>query len=232
MIKIKTFDLEWKKNAIPYLEKAFTSFKPRAEFLNKNIEAREQVLSDDEQPNILEVRTQLSTYTNKLNDFDLVFESCPNYQEIKEVMNRIVDYVSTIAVSSQVTFVTFATDITGKKMGIKHLHPKMNGDRCNVLTFGIPLYLGEMPPSFDISLSENHWPTRYYIDYSRIRNLNLSYMKLNLPMDGSIFSMQFDGSRHPHYITYTDSVYMWFVFDGVEFKDKRDIGNQLLISYF
>ena len=71
----------------------------------------------------------------------------------------------------------------------------------------------------------------YYVDYKRIRDLDLSYMKLNMPMDGSIFHMQFDGSRHPHVITYTDSVFMWFVFDGVEFKDQRDIGNGLNIKF-
>ncbi len=234
-MKVQTFDLEWKNEAIPFLKEAFASFKPRSEFLKKNAESRELALESNEQANILEVRTALAPYTDKLGDFDKVFESCPQYAEIRKTMDYIVSYVSEVAVSSQVSFVTFATDITNAEMGIKHLHPKMNGDRCNVLTFGIPLYIGKTPPSFDIHVSENQWPARYYVDYSRIKDLNLSYMKLVLPTDGSIFHMQFDGSRHPHVITYTDSVYMWFVFVGVEFKeelkDKRDIGHNLSVRF-
>lgn len=230
-MKIQTYDLDWKMAAIPFITEAFTSFKPRSEFLKKNAESRELHLASNEQANILEVRTDLCPYTDKLGDFDKVFEACPQYTEIKKTMDTIIAYVSEVAVSAQVSFVTFASDITNAEMGIKHLHPKMNGDRCNVMTFGIPLYLGKNAPSFDIHISENQWPARYYVDYSRIRDLNLSYMKLVLPMDGSIFHMQFDGSRHPHVITYSDSVFMWFVFDGVEFKDKRDLGSSLSVHF-
>jgi hypothetical protein len=229
-MKVQTYDLDWKKSAIPFITQAFSSFKPRSEFLKKNAEVRQQNLASNEQANILEVKTHLSPYTNKLVDFDKVFELCPNYTEIRKTMNNIIAYVSEVAICSQVSFVTFATDITNAEMGIRHLHPKMNGDRCNVMTFGIPLYLGKNAPSFDIHISENQWPARYYVDYSRIRDLNLSYMKLILPMDGSIFHMQFDGSRHPHVITYSDSIFMWFVFDGVEFKDQRDLGSSLSLQ--
>lgn len=230
-MKVQTYDLEWKQQATPFIKQAFSAFKPRAEFLKRNVEAREQKLDDNEQPNILEVKTHLTEFTGQVEDFDRVFETCPNYPEIRKAMDHVLAYVSEVAVSAKATFVTFATDITGAEMGIRHLHPKMNGDRCNVMTFGIPLYIGEKAPSFDIYVNESQWPTRYYVDYKRIRDLNLSYMKLCLPMDGSIFHMQFDGSRHPHVITYTDSVFMWFVFDGVEFKDKRDIGNGLNIKF-
>jgi len=232
MKKIETFDKEWKEQATPYLKAAFEAFVPRSDFLkkSKNTDSKKLLALEDEQPNILEVSTFLAPWSGKLEDFNKVFNDCEGIEYIRSVMKEIEDYVSEHVESAKATFVTFSTDVTGASMGIRHLHPLMNGDRCNVWTFGIPLYIGEEAPSFDIHQHDELWPTRFMLDYKRIRAANLDYQKLILPKDGSIFNMQFDGSRSPHVITYTDSVYMWFVFDGVEYKDNRDTRHTLTIG--
>lgn len=232
MKKIETFDKAWKEQATPYLQKAFDAFVPRSDFLKKSkrTDSDKLLALENEQPNILEVSTGLAPWSGKLEDFNEVFDDCEGIDYIRSVMKEIEDHVSEYVSSAKATFVTFSTDVTGAEMGIRHLHPLMNGDRCNVWTFAVPLYIGEEAPTFDIHQSRKLWPTRYMLDYKRIRAANLDYQKLSVPMDGSIFNMQFDGSRNPHVITYTDSVYMWFVFDGVEYKDDRDTRYSLTIS--
>lgn len=230
--KVNTFDKEWKEQSTPFLKAAFEAFVPRSDFLKKSEKtSSEKLLSlDEEQPNILEVNTGLAPWTGKLKDFNEVFADCEGIDYIRSVMKDVENYVKEHVKSAKATFVTFATDVTGASMGIRHLHPLMNGDRCNVWTFAVPLYIGEKAPSFDIHQHDKLWPTRYILDYSRIRKANLDYTTLSVPKDGSIFNMQFDGSRNPHVVTYTDSVYMWFVFDGVEFKDGRDVRHTLTIG--
>jgi hypothetical protein len=232
MIKIKTFDKEWKEQAVPYIKQSFDAFIPRSEFLkkSKNTNSDKLLSLEDERPNILEVTTSLADPTGKLQDFNEVFNDCAGIDYIREIMKQVEDYVAEQVVSAKATFVTFASDVTGATMGIRHLHPLMNGDRCNVWSFAIPLYVGENAPTFDIHQHDEIWPTRFMLDYNRIRKANLDYTSLTMPTDGSIFNMQFDGSRSPHVITYTDSVYMWFVFDGVEFKDGRDLRHTLTIG--
>jgi len=230
--KIQTFDQQWKEQATPYLKKAFDAFVPRSEFLKKSkrTDSTKLLALESEQPNILEVKTELAPWSGKLEDFNEIFAECEGMEYIKEVMKDIEDHVAEHVTSAKATFVTFATDVTGAELGIRHLHPLMNGDRCNVWSFAVPLYLGKVAPTFDIHMHDDLWPTRYMLDYKRIRNANLDYMQLVMPKDGSIFNMQFDGARNPHVITYTDSVYMWFVFDGVEYKDSRDTRHTLTIG--
>lgn len=231
-VKMKTFDEQWKLNSMPFIQKAFDGFIPRSDFLKKstNTNSNKLLSLEEEHPNILEVKTQLASYSDKLEDFDNVFASCDGYEYIRTIMNTIIDTVKKDCTSAKSTFVTFSTDVTGSTGGIKHLHPLMNSDRCNVWTFGIPLYIGKEAPTFEVHMTDALWNTRYYIDYKRIRDANLDYMKLTLPKDGSIFTIKFDGARHPHVVTYTDSVYMWFVFDGVEYKDGRDTRDNLTIG--
>ena len=41
-----------------------------------------------------------------------------------------------------------------------------------------------------------------------------------MPKDGKILSIMFDGARSPHYIDYTDQLYAFLVFDGIEIEQK------------
>jgi hypothetical protein len=60
------------------------------------------------------------------------------------------------------------------------------------------------------------------LDYSRVKAANYNYSSHKVPLDNKVYSIRFDGSRSPHYIDYKPHVFVWFVFDGVVYKDLRD----------
>ena len=61
-------------------------------------------------------------------------------------------------------------------------------------------------------------------------NPNLhSKILLIIPKNGKVFSIQFDGARCPHYIDYTNHLYVWFVFDGIVYKkDPRKLNSFII----
>ena len=110
----------------------------------------------------------------------------------------------------------------------------MNKDRCNVWSFCIPLFIDPNEPNshkFFYEWNDNLFPPRYYVDYARLKKTKRQYSAFEVPKTGKIFSIQFDGSRCPHYIDYTGHLYAWFVFDGVEYKDSARGLKNFIIDY-
>lgn len=220
-------DQSWYIESKHQLEQSFEEFTPRAQYLstNKNVERiNRAALGHDDQPNIVSYTTRFcSEKIKNIESFDVIFGNNSKYQVIKSKLDAVENYVSQYITSAQNTFLTFSTNITGAVSGVKHLHPLINGDRCNVWSFGLPLYIDhnhlETNPEFCSTSQQETFPPRWYLDYSRVKSANYNYCGYKLPLDGKVYSIQFDGSRSPHYITYTPHVFVWFVFDGVEYKD-------------
>lgn len=227
------FDRQWFNDTVPELKAAFDEFTPRSAYLSdkKNIERINRLaLNDTEQPNIVSYQTRFCpNKTPGIESFDVIFKNNPGYALMKEKFNAVENYVSQYIKSAHTTFLTFATDVTGATLGVKHLHPLMNGDRCNVWSFCIPLYIDnnhmDKNPQFWITSQEDIFPARWYLDYDRIKSKNYNYGNFTVPLDDKIFSLRFDGSRAPHYIDYKPHVFVWFVFDGVEYHDNANRPN-------
>lgn len=224
------FNRTWFEESIPCLKQSFEEFTPRSAYLSdkKNIERINRLkLDSHEQPNILSYPTVFCPEkTPGIESFDVIFQSNSGYSLMKEKFNCIENYIGEYIVGAKNTFLTFSTDVTGAQSGAKHLHPLMNGTKCNVWSFCIPLYIDESHmdknPQFWITSQEDLFPARWYLDYDRIKSKNYNYGNFTVPLDNKVFSLRFDGTRSPHYIDYKPHVFVWFVFDGVEYKDQGD----------
>lgn len=222
------FDQNWFEESKPHLTSAFEEFTPRSAYLSdkKSIERINRLALDNtEQPNIVSYQTRFCPEkTPGIESFDVLFKDNSKFDVMKEKFTRVEEYISQYISSAHTTFLTFSTNITGAKLGVKHLHPKMNADRCNVWSFGIPLYIDpdcDDSPEFCYTSQEELFPARWYLDYDRIKAKNYHYGSFKVPLDDKIFSIRFDGARSPHYIDYKNHVFVWFVFDGVIYKDTK-----------
>lgn len=218
------------KNA---LLSAFKEFTPRSHFIAKNkaIENHNiKALDKSEQPNILSNPTTCAPHLiPNIDSFYHVFKHTPIFDLLVDKFKWVDEYVSLNINGCKNSFITFSTNITGAKIGVKHVHSLLNGDSCNVYSFAVPLYIDndcDHNANFWYNSQENLFPARYYIDYERIKKLNIQYTNIGLPRDGKILSFKFDGARSPHYIDYTNHLYAFLVFDGI------DIGNEKLGKKF
>lgn len=224
------FDKTWFEESIPQLQQSFEEFTPRSAFLSdkKSIERINRLALDQhEQPNIVSYPTRFcQEKTPGIESFDVIFKSNSKYKQMKEKFDAVENYVAEYIASANTTFLTFSTNITGAQLGVKHLHPLMNGNKCNVWSFCIPLYIDpnhmDQHPQFWITSQDELFPTRWYLDYDRIKSKNFNYGNFTVPLDNKVFSLRFDGSRSPHYIDYKPHVFVWLVFDGVTYKDIGD----------
>ena len=223
------FDDSWYTESIPQLKQSFAEFTPRSAYLSnkKNIERINRLaLDQSEQPNIVSYQTRFCPDKTKgIESFDVIFANNSKYDVIKAKLNAVEDYIAQYVNSAHTTFLTFSTDVTGANIGVKHLHPLMNRDRCNVWSFCLPLYINpdhlDKNPEFCVTSQQDPFPPRWYLDYDRIKSANYNYGSYKVPLDDKVYSIRFDGSRSPHYIDYKPHVFVWFVFDGVEFKDTK-----------
>lgn len=222
------FDKSWFDESVSQLTKTFEEFRPRSAFVsNKSSIEKNNVMALDplhEQPNIISYKTRFwQNNVENINSFDDIFAGNSKFNTIKQKLESVENYIAQFVESAQSTFLTFSTNITGAQIGVKHLHSLMNKDRCNVWSFCIPLYIDnehlDKNPGFYLTSQTELFPKRWYIDYSRIKAANFTYGSFNVPLHDKVFSIRFDGSRSPHYINYTPHVFVWFVFDGVEYKD-------------
>jgi hypothetical protein len=207
----------------PGLLKAFKEFTPRSHFINNNksIEKHNhEALDSTEQPNILSLPTTYAPHDIPgIEAFDDVFKDSPVYNLIRDKFDWVDEYVKEHVTGCKNSFITFSTNITGAEIGVKHLHSLLNGNGCNVFSFAVPLYIDENSDDyagFWYNSQQDLFPPRYYVDYKRIKQLDIEYTSFKLPKDGKILSILFDGSRSPHYIDYTNHLYAFLVFDGVE----------------
>jgi hypothetical protein len=220
------------QSIVPLLKVAFREFTPRSQFINGDKKLQQhnhQALDATEQPNILSYPTIRSPRPiENIASFDDVFVDSSVYDLIKEKFRWIDNYVAENTLSVKNSFITFSTDITGAKIGVKHLHSLLNGDSCRVWSFAVPLYIADVDEcaGFWYNSQDSLFPPRYYVDYSRIKQLDIQYNSIKLPKDGKIMSLMFDGARNPHYIDYTQHLYAFMVFDGVETVEQIKLGKR------
>lgn len=217
----------------PGILKAFADFVPRSKFINNNSELEESNRSaldvSEEQPNILSYpTTHYPTTIPNISNFHDVFGGFESYDLINNKFKCVDEYVARNTTGVKTSFITFSTNITGAKIGVKHLHSLLNKDRCNVWSFCIPLYISDSADTagFWYNSQQDLFPPRYYVDYERVKKLQVEYTSIKMPKDGKILSLMFDGSRSPHYIDYTDHLYAFMVFDGITTKDNLDLGKK------
>lgn len=230
------FDDLWFEESKPHLIRAFDEFRPRSAYLSNNLKIEDNnvaSLREEEKPNILSYPTKFCPdELQGVNSFHDIFATNSKYETIVEKFKWVEDYISERIVSAKATFLTFSTNVSGASLGVQHLHPLMNHDRCDVSTFGIPLYVKQDSPApgFFYTSQEHTFPTRWYVDYKRIKAQNYKYASFQLPLNDKILNLRFDGTRSPHYIDYKDHVYVWFVFDGVVYKNPLDqpVGKQFI----
>jgi len=218
------FNDTWYSESVPHLKKSFESFKPDSKYVSDRVKNMKFALDLDERPNILHYTTRFThDTTDNFENFDSVYKTNSKFDVIKQKLNAIEDYVSDYIKSAHTTFITVSSDASGAKKGIKHLHPLMNQDRCNVWSFCLPLYISQAHLDIFhkcwITSQDELYPDEWYTNYGFIKSANFKYGGFTVPFNEKIFSMRFDGARSPHYINYIPHVYLWFVFDGVEYKD-------------
>ncbi len=216
----------------PQLLQAFSEFTPRSHFINDNKKVEKHnydALDNTEQPSIVSYPTYHAPHQLKnIKTFDEVFDKTPQYELLNQKFQWVDNYVKERVDGVKNSFITFSTNITGAKIGVKHLHSLLNGDCCNVWSFAVPLYIADSDEEagFWYNSREELFPPRYYVDYARIKQLDIKYTSFKLPKDGKILSVLFDGSRNPHYIDYTSHLYAFMVFDGITFKDNMKLGKR------
>jgi hypothetical protein len=219
-------------NIKPLLLTAFQEFTPRSQFINgdQKLEAKNHLALDNtEQPNILSYPTTHSPHLIPgIADFNEVFSSSTVYELIASKFKWVDQWVADRTHSVKNSFITFSTNITGAKLGVKHLHSLLNGDSCPVWSFAVPLYIADVDEcaGFWYNSQDSLFLPRYYVDYSRIKQLDIEYTSIKLPKDGKILSLMFDGARNPHYIDYTRHLYAFMVFDGVETIEQIKLGKR------
>lgn len=211
----------------PELLHAFKEFTPRSHFIkdNKSLEKHNyNSLDSTEQPNILSFPSKYADHLiPNVDSFDDVFKNSIVYSLLKDKFEWVNEYVANNVKGCKNSFITFSTNITGAKIGVKHLHSLLNVDNCHVFSFAVPLYIDKNTNEsvgFWYNSQENLFPPRYYVDYDRIKKLDINYTSFKMPKDGKILSIMFDGSRNPHYIDYTNHLYAFMVFDGIEIEQK------------
>ena len=211
----------------PELLQAFQEFTPRSHFIknNKAIEKHNyEALDNTEQPNILSFPTTYAPHLiPNVENFDDVFKHSMVYDLIKDKFDWVNEYASQYIKGCKNSFITFSTNITGAQIGVKHLHSLLNGDNCHVWSFCVPLFIDDKSTDtagFWYNSQENLFPPRYYVDYKRIKQLDIQYNSFKMPKDGKILSIMFDGARSPHYIDYTDHLYAFMVFDGIDVEHE------------
>lgn len=224
-------------NIQPKLLRAFGEFTPRSTFIKKNsaVESHNRtVLDSTEQPNLLAYPTlHAPNELENVSSFYDVFRDSPLYELLASKFDIIDKYVAEHTVNVKNSFITFSTNITGARIGVKHLHSLLNGNCCNVWSFAVPLWIDPSNndyANFWYNSSADLFPPRYYVDYERVKRLDIQYTGFRLPKDGSVLSIQFDGSRTPHYIDYTSHLYAFVVFDGITHKNPIWLGKQLIME--
>ena len=112
-----------------------------------------------------------------VDDFDDVFKNTLVYDLLKDKFDWVNEYVTNNIKGCKNSFITFSTNITGAKIGVKHLHSLLNGDNCHVCSVAVPLYIDSEcndTVGFWYNSQENLFPPRYYVDYERIKKLDES----------------------------------------------------------
>lgn len=183
------------------VREAHANYQPRSSFYDKpttNI-AKDQafnILAYDNIPRIKRIHDVTSLAGTVLED----------------VLVRLADLYNTVErLPGSTCFMTFSAP--SQYPGCpSHVHHFIEGKPCMTTTFAIPLYVGEVMPTMMITDDSVKRPTRWYLDPARIPS-DLEYHSLEISRD-RITKFEFNSSYHPHYITYTDSIVMWFVIDG------------------
>jgi hypothetical protein len=157
-------------------------------------------------------------YTDVASETRLILEPYLNHA------NKIIDELIT---DSQYKFLIMSTDWCGASRHFRHVHTLIQKEplRCETLSITIPLYL-------DPNYTDHHkfrwhyqpmlYPKIVYADHTRMEKIQREYTAIEISKT-EFSSLKFDSSRCIHYIDNTPDLYLWFVCDGVTWKNSTNI---------
>ena len=228
-ISYEIFDDAWKQESSETIAQCFNNFAPlstlmREDATNSNLayEFKEYKV----QNNTISFDSKLSKMRSPhAGSFEELFKGNSKFKEIQDKIDAIEEYVRDRIKLVREVWITFGSNVTGAHECVQHVHHPLLQDRANVWAIAVPLY-------FDKNITEKqHF---YYTilkenasfecvgDYKKVYEMGLNYNAIELPRTGEILSVQFDSMRVPHYVNFTNDVYMWMTFDGVVYKHSTN----------
>jgi hypothetical protein len=227
-ISYETFDDAWKKESIPAISSCFENFMPLSTLMRDGATDSNLAYEFKDykvQNNTISFNSKLSKIRSAKGLIEDAFKDNSKLNEILAKISAVEDYVAERVKMVREVWITFGSNVTGAEECVQHVHHPLLQDRANVWAVAVPLY-------FDKAITEKqHF---YYTilkenasfdcvgDYKKVYEMNLDFNAIELPRSGEILSVQFDSMRVPHYVNFTNDVYMWMTFDGVVYKHSTD----------
>ncbi len=209
---------DWHNNSIPIYNLGYFDVSPRPNAKKDNL------INHEVKPHVLLYNSKCSSLKSheKIPLFNEIFKDSDCHERFSSIFSQIDDFVSSQVVDVQNCFLIFANNKCGGERGMKHLHPKLQNNGCLVWSFCIPFYKTKFTRTthgFFHSDQKNEIKKRMYLDYKYIENFPFNYSKIEVD-PSQINSFIFNASHVPHYINYTEDLYVWLVYEAVTFKQS------------
>ena len=218
---LNSLDASWYEQSKMSIHKTFEGKNSRSKVTSSGAKKLNKK-NDQYAISFMTVKTKYCNWIESSHpSFESLFSENKKFKYIQNIIKKCEDIVNAESSGYAFSFITVAAEYHDFQQAQKHLHPKLNGDVCNVWSFPIPLYFEPEYINKFCYLSKVHQLTqRHYLDYSHVDKLSGDWSSVDIPNDGSLISLRFDGSRLPHFVSFTKNVYFWLVFDGVRVKSN------------
>ena len=228
-ISYETFDDEWKKETAPTIAKCFENFAPLSTLMREDATESNLAYKFKDykvQNNTISFNSKLSKMRSPhAGNFEDLFGSNSKFKEIQAKINAIEDFVAERVKMVREVWITFGSNVTGAQECVQHVHHPLLQDRANVWAIAIPLYFDKNitdKQHFYYTVLKENAPFECVGDYKKVYEMNLNYNAIELPRTGEILGVQFESMRVPHYVNFTNDIYMWLTFDGVVYKHSTN----------
>lgn len=148
-----------------------------------------------------------------------ILKDCDFNSEITQILADCDKEASQIVSKADYSLVVLSHNILGPVFH-KHAHVCRNNLNYNhTYTKAIPLTMSTNEERyFYYSFSRNGYEKLFYEDIDYVQSQNLDYKALKLRSNQPT-TVIFDSYKNCHYVNHTADVVLWYVLDGVEFKD-------------